>query len=62
MSGLRMNMVEGEPSSRRYVAAHAEIEDSSNRLKIVNSSTYCRTERITAQRAVGEHVGEEGEM
>ncbi|XP_027174564.1 protein FAR-RED IMPAIRED RESPONSE 1-like [Coffea eugenioides] len=54
-----MQMVEGEPSSSRYIVAHAKVEDSANRLKIENSTTYCRIEGITEQGAVGEHVGED---
>ena len=53
-------MVEGHPSSRRYVAAHAEVEESANKLKIVHSTTNCRTEGIRGQETVGEHVGEDG--
>nr|XP_027071958.1 protein FAR1-RELATED SEQUENCE 5-like [Coffea arabica] len=52
-------MVEGEPSSSRYIATHAKVEDSANRLKIKNSTTYCRIEGITEQGAVGKHVGED---
>ena len=47
-------MVEGEPSSRRYVAVHAEVEDSANKLNNV-----LQNRRDNRAGAVGEHVGED---